>query len=278
MIAICTIRDLPHYRKQAFIDGLGRAGYSIVHSGHPQGPQDLFISWNKYSSAEVMADAWERNGGTALICENGYAGRDAEGRQYYAIAAHGHNGSGWWPEGPEDRWSPLNIPLQPWRTPTESGHVLVCGQRGIGSREMASPNAWHDQVAARLRKMTNRPVRIRLHPGNQPAKVPLEDDLAGAHACLIWSSGSGVKALIAGVPVYFDAPHWICEGAAQEIDVSLGQRIEHEPYSAPELFDADRMRAFRRMAWAQWSVAEIESGEPFIRLRDEAVLRSKVAA
>lgn len=280
MIAICGIREQPHYRKQAFLDGLRRAGYSIVNSGRPAGPQDLIVSWNKYAAAESMADTWERCGGTAVIVENGYAGRDAEGRQYYAIAAHGHNGSGWWPEGPEDRWAALGIELQPWREPTPDGHILVCGQRGIGSREMASPNAWHDHVAARLRKITDRPIRIRPHPGNQPAKVPLEDDLRGAHACVIWSSGSGVKALIAGVPVFYDCPHWICEFVGIEIDASLQDRLEHNPWSNPELFNRDRLIAFRRMAEAQWSVDEITSGEPFVRLRDEAIRRAgaKVAA
>lgn len=273
MIAICTIRDLPPYRKQAFVEGLRKVGYKIVTAGNPQGPEDLFISWNKYAQNEQMADSWERAGGTAVIVENGYAGRDADGRQYYAIAAHGHNGSGWWPEGSDDRWAALGIPLQPWREPTPDGHILVCGQRGIGSREMASPNAWHDHVSARLRKITDRPIRIRPHPGNQPAKVPLEDDLRGAHACVIWSSGSGVKALIAGVPVFYDAPAWICAGTAKRIQ---GEHLEWSIVTD----EWPRLVALRGMAWAQWSVDEITSGEPFVRLRDEAIRRAgaKVAA
>lgn len=276
MIAICAIRDLPHYRKHAFVEGLRKVGYSIVQSGRPQGPEDLYVGWNRYGSGETMADTWERQSGTALICENGYIGRDSEGRQYYAIAAHGHNGSGWWPEGHDDRWAALGIELKPWRTPTADGHILVCGQRGIGSKQMASPNGWHDHVAARLRTMTKRPIRIRPHPGNQPAKVALEHDLEGAWACVIWSSASGVKALINGVPVFYDAPAWICEGAAQEVDASLADRIEHEPYSKPELFDADRLRAFRRMADAQFSVAEIEAGIPFARFL--AAVKTRAAA
>ncbi len=271
MIALCQIRLQPHYRRDAFEQGLRKAGYRLVNSGRPGGPEDVLIVWNKYGAAESMADTWERCGGTVLVCENGYAGRDSDGRQYYAIAAHGHNGSGWWPEGSEDRWAALNIHLQPWREPTATGHILVCGQRGIGSREMASPNGWHDHVAARLRKMTDRPIRIRPHPGNQPAKVPLEDDLRGAHACVIWSSGSGVKALISGVPVYFDAPRWICE---------LGARRVAEYSESANLLDLARPATLGRMAWAQWSVAELESGEPFVRLRDEAIRRAgaKVAA
>jgi len=269
VIAVCTIRDLPHYRKHAFLTGLVRVGYRVVSSGHAQGPDDLFICWNKYAANEQMADSWERAGGTALIVENGYAGRDAEGRQYYAIAAHGHNGSGWWPQGDEDRWAALGIALQPWREETPDGHILVCAQRGIGSREMASPPNWDGNAARRLRAMTSRPIRIRPHPGNKPAVIPLETDLAGAHACVIWSSGAGVKALIAGVPVYYDAPYWVCSPAAAKA-ASFG--TVHDVWDAPD--DNRRLAALRRMAWAQWSVAEIESGEPFARYLDAIKLRA----
>lgn len=266
MLAICQIRPLPHYRRDAFEAGLRKAGYSLVNAGRPAGPEDLLIIWNRYGASESMADTWERCGGTVLVCENGYAGKDSDGHQYYAISAHGHNGSGWWPEGSEDRWAALNIPLQPWRAPTDTGHVLVCGQRGIGSREMASPNGWHDHVASRLRKMTDRPIRIRLHPGNQPAKVPLEDDLRGAHACVVWSSGSGVKALIGGVPVLFDAPAWICKGASASVSQA---NLDDLP-----MREVERVAALHRMAWAQWSVSEISSGEPFVRFLEATKIRA----
>jgi len=146
--------------------------------------------------------------------------------------------------------------LQPWRA--DGGHILVCGQRGIGSPTMASPHNWHEQVAAKLRAMTKRQVRVRVHPGNKAAAVPRADELLGAWACVIWSSSSGVQALIAGIPVFYDAPHWICDGAA-------GRIAEIETPFARD-YDYERLAAMQRMAWAQWSLAEIASGEPFRRL------------
>lgn len=261
MIAICLIRDQPHYRRHAFVEGLRVAGYSIAQGGRPSSKKDLLVIWNRYGSNENLADQWEQNGGTVLVCENGYCGRDAGSHQLYAISAHGHNGAGWFPIGEADRFGALGLDVAPWRAQTESGHLLVCGQRGIGSRQMASPHAWHERVIQRLQKFSKRPIRIRPHPGNKPAPISLDSDLAGAHAVVVWSSTSGVRALLTGVPVFYDAPAWICQGAA----LKIGPELE-----APKCDDDARIEALRRMAWAQWTVDEIESGEPFVRFRDEA--------
>jgi hypothetical protein len=76
---------------------------------------------------------------------------------------------------------------------------------------------------------------------------------------VIWSSGAGVQALVAGIPVIYQAPHWICEGAADDaLEV-----VERNPLGVTPI---SREAALQRMAWAQWSLAEIASGEPFRRL------------
>lgn len=255
--AYCLIRSQPHYRREAFDAGLARAGFTVRETRPVKArPGDLLVIWNRYSDYEVLADAFEKEGGKVLVAENGYLGADTEGRQFYALAVHGHNGSGRFPEGGPERFAALHLQPANWR---ESGeHVLVCGQRGIGSRTMASPPDWHNQAARRLRSATKRPVQVRGHPEAAPPPVgTLAENMAGAHAVVVWSSGSGIKALMAGYPVYYDAPRWILEGASRR----LGEDIE-----APKVDDAARLRALERMAWAQWSVAEIESGEPFVRL------------
>jgi hypothetical protein len=266
MIAINHIRPLPHYRRDAFDAGLRQAGYSIVKQGAPKSAEDLMVIWNRYGGAHQMANQWEASGGTVLVCENGYIGKDAEGRQHYAIAAHGHNGSGWWPVGAEDRFSALGVDVLPWVNRPD-GYALICGQRGIGSPTMASPPNWH--IGAQKRVKAFHPnTKLRLHPGNKAPAVPLEQDLAGAAWCVIWSSSSGVRALCLGVPVIFDAPHWICEGAAMRLGAGGG--------TFPT--DEQRAQALHRMAWAQYSVAEIESGEPFVRFRSLIAERQKAAA
>jgi hypothetical protein len=256
VIASIVIRSQPCYRRDAFESGLRRAGYRIAPGARPQSPRDLLVAWNRYGASEHLADSWERMGGSVLVCENGYAGKDAMGRQYYAISVHGHNGSGWFPVGEEDRFSALGIELKPWRH--DGDYLLVCGQRGVGSREMASPLGWHSEVSARIGKRF--PTRVRPHPGRHAPLTSLASDLAPAWACAIWSSSCGVEALAEGVPVFYAAPYWICQEAAQRLP-EQGSILP-----LPLMDDEARLAAMRRMAWGQRSIAEIESGEVFARI------------
>jgi len=117
---------------------------------------------------------------------------------------------------------------------------------------------WHEKASKILSQKTKRPIRIRAHPGRNEATVPLEKDLEGAWACVIWSSSSGIKSLQLGVPVYFDAPYWIAEVAALRFDSDIEN---------PKRNDLARELAFQKMSWAQWTIEELESGEPFSRFR-----------
>lgn len=262
-MAVLRIRPAPHYRREAFIHGLLRAGYLLqdeymVFRDHPRLTRnDVMLTWNYVEQVKE----WTLRGGTVLVAENGYIGRDTGGVQLYALARDGHNGSGRWPDGGPERWRALNIEVKPWRAP--GAHIVVRGQRGIGSPTMASPPQWHDKTALDLAAYTRRFRVIQRHPGkpaNDPAK--LDELLAGlenAWAMCIWSSAAGVRALVEGVPVIYCAPHWICEGAA----VRGIENIEH-----PKRDDAARLAALQRMAWAQWTIEEIASGEPFALLRE----------
>jgi hypothetical protein len=251
------IRREPHYRHDAFLSGLAAAGYE-VHDAAPVFPVkhgDVLVIWNRYHDREQLADRFEAAGGTVLVAENGYLRGRHDGGDYYALAVHGHNGSGQWHIGGPERWESLGIALKPWRT--DGGHILVAPNRPFGMRGFAMPAGWGERTADELRRTTRRDVRLRLHPGNGRPAVPLEDDLRGAHCVVIWSSSVGVRALIEGVPVICHAPAWICKGAAME----PGQ----EWYGLSEM-DERRAAALHALAWAQWNCEEIASGEPFRRL------------
>jgi len=256
MIAVCLIRDRPEYRREAFVRGLAHTGHKVVASGSPSSKEDLFVIWNRYGGNEVEANRWERLGGTVVVCENGYIGKDERDRQLYAISVHGHNGSGWWPTGDTDRFGALGIDVKPWRT--EGEYILVCGQRGIGSALMASPVLWHEKAATRIQKIDSHPIKLRLHPGRHEAVVPLNTDLSKAHAVAIWSSSSGVKALVEGIPVVYDAPRWIASDSGVPLS-DIGKLCRD---------DEKRKTALHKMAWAQWTVDEILRGEPFARIKE----------
>lgn len=251
--AYCDIREKPEYRADAFIAGLKANGFHVLPRqlpAEPPKPGEVLVLWNRYSDRELSADRWEKAGGTVLVAENGYAGRDSQARQYYAIARHGHNGSGEWPQGGGERWKRLRLELKPWRERGE--HILVCPNRHFGMKGLAMPIDWVQTAMKRLRTVTKRPIRLRPHPNGSPPAIPLLSDLENCWAMLIWASSAGVHSLLAGVPVIALSPWWIAKGAA-------GERVES--IESPAM--PDRLPVFERLAWAQWTVDEIATGEPF---------------
>lgn len=89
-------------------------------------------------------------------------------------------------------------------------------------------------------------------PQSERTRRQLGEDLVGCHAVVVWSSTAGVKALLAGIPVFRCGPNFIAEHAAR-----------HGITEIETPFVGDRAQALERMAWGQWSVEEIESGLPF---------------
>lgn len=242
--------------------GLRLAGFDVsIERPVAARPGDVLLIWNRYWDNDRLATEFERQGGTVLVAENGYLDPSRYGqRSWYALAIGGHNGQGeWFPGGPE-RWQEitpqLGAELKPWRD--TGGHILVCPNRSFGRPGFIMPENWAERTAAELRTFARRPVRVRPHPGNVQPRLPLQADLDGCWAVVIWGSSAGVHALLAGIPVISMAPAWVCEGAAYHgIEFVLTER--------PEL-DIDREAAFERMAWAQWHIDEIASGVPFRHL------------
>lgn len=261
--AFCMIRDLPHYRCHSFVEGLRAAGFVVDRSGAARDAKvgDVVVIWNRYGQYDSVATQAEKQGAVVIVAENGFVGRDASGNQFYQLAIGGHNGSGYWAQGEGDRLAKLGIAVAPsWQATSPSAHIVVRGQRGIGRPGVASPPNWHENIAASLRKLSGRRVLVVPHPGNGAVTDQRHTEyLAGAHALVIWSSSVGVKALVMGVPVLAYSPYWVCKQLfAQPLSVNDDLRTPHE--------NAVRHAALRRMAWAQWSLAEIASGEPFVHL------------
>ncbi len=248
MKVCCEIRREPHYRSDAFRRGLKRIGGKFVD----ERDCDVLVIWNRYGGFRHTADNCERRGGTVLVAENGYLGVEWLGDRWYAISRGQHNGAGQWPAGGPERWDALGVELAPWRL--WGREVVLLPQRGIGPPGVAMPGNWSREAA---HKIGNRwPVRIRPHPGTKPAK-PLDQDLHGAAAVATWGSGAALKSLMLGVPVFYDFPQWIGAPAGVSLDCAI---------KAPLRCDASRLAMFRRLAWAQWRLSEIESGEAFDRL------------
>ncbi len=252
--AYCLFRSSLHYRRDAFSAGLERNGYTVEHRVRPPRRGDLLLIWNRLGAEHQAAKVFEAAGATVVVAENGYLGPPG-GDKRFALALGHHNGAGTWRSGGPERWTALDVPLQPWRT---NGHqVVVLLQRGIGAPGVAQPASWARPVVDQLRAATRRPVVLRQHPGLSPARLVDKEPhvaLANAWCVVTWGSGAALKALVAGVPVFHGLGQWIGAAAARP----WGPLAQLE---TP--LRGDRLPMLRRLAWAQWTLAEIKSGEAF---------------
>lgn len=264
--AVCLVRDPPHYRRDAILAGLKAAGAVVVPSISNPVPGDCLVIWNRYGNTDKEARRFEATGAAVILVENGYVGHHdnehgkpvaANGEQLYAMALNRHNGAGTWFVGSGSRWREQGIQVKPWREGGE--HILLLAQRGIGTPPVASPRDWPERTERRLRKLTDRPIKVRGHPGNQGPVIPLESDLAGAWCAVTWASSAGIRAICAGVPVFSDFEQWI--GAPAVL-----QRFEQ--IEEPLCDDSAREDMLGLLSWAQWTVSEIASGDPFLRLME----------
>jgi hypothetical protein len=241
--ALCLLRPAAHYRKNAFCAGLRAAGYDVVDCIERPAPDDVLVIWNRYGWFDRQARLFENAGARVLVTENGYLGKDWLGDAWYALALGHHAGAGTWREGGPERWDNLDVEIGPWRNGT--GAPLVLGQRGIGEPGIASPPRWAENMTRRING------RIRAHPGTQSCR-PLDLDLSESSCVVTWASGAALKALLFGVPVWYEMLRWI--GGAGGAHLS---RFASTPILG------DRLAMFRRLAWAMWRVDEIESGAAF---------------
>lgn len=66
-----------------------------------------------------------------------------------------------------------------------------------------------------------------------------------------WASNSANEALLMGIPSWRLAPYHVNEAALTDLALLI---------DPPR---PDRLAAFQKLAWAQWALSEIASGEAF---------------
>lgn len=247
--ALNCLRSSPHYRRDAFTRGLQAAGLDVVQSLPRPAAGDVLLCWNRYGAMDEQAAHFERCGGVVLVAENCPLGNGWRPGAWYSLARSqvAMAGGEFAPAGPE-RWDSWSVEMRAWQV----GETVVLGQRSIGNVSTASPPGW----AERMQRAHG--GRIRVHPGNEPPKVPLATDLRSAGEVLTWCSAAAVHALLLGVAVWHAHPGFLAAAAARPL--SLRNTV------APLRSDDARLRTMRRAAWAMWSLNEIESGEPIRRL------------
>jgi hypothetical protein len=109
-------------------------------------------------------------------------------------------------------------------------------------------------VADRL-KQQGIPVVVRGHPGKFQDNAGLHEQLNGARAAITWGSTAGIKAILAGVPVFHGFREWVAADAAK----TWQQRLEFP-------FTGTRWPMLQKLAWAFWTIDEIATGTAFSHL------------
>jgi hypothetical protein len=163
-----------------------------------------------------------------------------------------------------------------WR---QSGdYILVCMQK-VGDASLRGKDIfqWTRETVREIRNHTHRKIIIRPHPLyrksgahkvlkdemlaiadvhwqesdlTKPAFVPIEDQVAKAWCTVTYSSGTGIDAVINGVP------NIACDTGSMVYDVSSKKLSEVE-----NPFRGDKKEWANKLAHCQWSIEEFESGE-----------------
>lgn len=216
-------------RRDALISGLTASGYKVRDGIPSVADGDLFVTWNRSGVADVAARLFEKSGRKVVVIENASWNGWVPGK-WLQMAPLRHNTAGTFRVGDAARWDELGVALSPWRP--DGGEVVALAQRGIGSPPTAMPKDWPSRQK----------VRVRKHPGRGGTLEDLRQDLKNCSKVLTWGSASAIVALTWGIKVQSDMPNWIGE---------------------QDNTDAGRLAMFRRLAWAQWRIEEIASGEAF---------------
>ena len=176
-----------------------------------------------------------------------------------------------------DRWAKIqehyHLQLQPWRQ--VGNHILLCLQRD-GGWSMAGWDVvdWALKTIVEIRKYSDRPIRIRPHPGDKKARKycdrllklcqgrrltnigvsaeghSLMDDFTDCWAVVNHNSSPGVAAVIEGIPVILTDP---LSSQAHDVATVGIHRIENP-------LMPDRQNWIERISQFHWSHAELQSG------------------
>ncbi len=182
-------------------------------------------------------------------------------------------GTYFWHTVDPSRWQQISrdtgIVLRDWRT--QGNHILICTQRNGGwSMQGQNVVSWLDNTIAALRQYTDRPIRIRAHPGDKAAaqylagrgvstNKELVDDFRDAWAVVTYNSTPAVAASIEGIPAFVTDPIPNNSQAASVANTDL-RNIEN-----PVMLD--RQQWVEKLAMCHWNKDELSSGAAWRHFR-----------
>jgi hypothetical protein len=201
-----------------------------------------------------------------------YARQEHEWHRYSLNSVYPDSGQYFFAELDPAKWAAYSqwhqAELKPWRT--EGKHILIFCQRPKGFNMFIDQEAWLDTTIARIRQYTNRPIMIRMHPGDgsrdkQIQKIQkkygttvtisthanIRDALSNCWCTVGINSTPNVVAAIEGIPGYIEDPvhSWAKDVAFTDI-----AQLENPPLP-------DRTSWINKIANIHWSNDEVKSGQ-----------------
>lgn len=119
--------------------------------------------------------------------------------RYFRITKNAkmHGGHG---EATPERFEKLGIPIKPWRSGDE---ILICPQSDVFfNLNGTTQQKWIDEVVTKLKKYTDRPIRVHYKRTTLDTEQFFRGQLHNAWAVVVYSSMAGVHAALAGVPCF----------------------------------------------------------------------------
>lgn len=277
-----------------FVEGVAAAGdEGVINDQFQYQPSDVavILGWvheHGKSAAHLdlrrqIVEGQQASGGRTIIADsNLFLYRDTNNPGYWL--RYSYDGvfptTGEYCDSPPNphRWDQiqkhLGVSLKPWRT--QGDHILICLQRdggwSMGGQDVVD---WALKNITELRKYTQRPIRLRSHPGDKRAKkytdrliklcvgrrlgpislspvgYSLVQDLHNAWAAINHNSSPGVAASIEGIPVFVTDP---VRSQAREV-ANTDLRLIENPIMV------DRTNWVQRISSFHWSHNELRSGE-----------------
>lgn len=247
----------------AIAAGLRRCGIDVrEYFDRPDPAADFCVTWGTRRADRAKVSGFN---GPFLIAEHGYLGDRIN--TWTSLGWDGLNGRARFP-APQDEgqrfWSNHGHLAKEWER--FDGYWLIAGQV-LGDQSLLNVNylEWLKDTIDELDRM-GVDARFRPHPEavrrGQVFPVPsymvskgtLAEDLAEAACVIAYNSNATVDAVLAGIPAIT-----VDEGA-MAWPVSSHNLVE--PLVTP-----DRSEWFRRMAWCQWTIGEIQDGSAWELVR-----------
>ena len=305
MKVVSYLRGIPNAKNQEkidilkyFIDGVNTLGdQGIISNDLKWQPSDAavlqgFIAEHNFKNIKsphlllrknVYENQLANNKSTIIADSNLFLYADpGNSKHYLRYSSNGvfpTTGNYFWDNPDPKRWQSisnnLNLQLKPERK--DGYHILICCQRN-GGWSMGSLDVveWLKSTVKRIRKISDRPIVVRGHPGDKKAKEYLKQrfkfpgvrlstnehilqDFVNCWAVVTYNSSPGVAAAIEGIPVFVTDPTPEVSQAFDVANINL-KRLEN-----PRTFD--RQSWVEKISMSHWNFDELRSGEAWKHIR-----------